>query len=558
MGSEVTGREQSVTSRQGRRHARGAADSSHRRALYTGGGAGLAVIASVVVALATTAHGAPDAAPATLRPVKLLPVRFPPVTPVTLSATPLGLNVAPWDGIYAANTSTSSGMQSMLKDAGIGQFRYGGGSFSDYYDWQTNTDAAKCLPVVTSASFTSNCASTDPLGFSQFSQQARAINANSFVTVNYGSGTPAEAAAWVTQAKDTPGEGVALWEVGNENYGCWEINDELATAPTDYQGYRLAGSSSDGTPSEPNCPQHTEGEAAGTQTLATSYAAHAKLFLQAMKAADPSAEIGVPIALGQSVPGSNVPYNSEWNNTVLPAVAKDISFVDVHYYPFWIGGAASYPTDQQVLQALRQIPAVNAYVRAELKTYAPNASVVVGETALSNNPTTSTCTPVGALFAAGDALSWLAAGAKSVDWFQLNSSANAGSSCGKPDYGFFTSSLPTATETPYYGYLLASILAKPNAQLSTLDTDSSDIVAYQSTLPGGKHALAFINTNTSSARKVTFRLSSALTGTLDTWSYSAKGQNSTNSSIVTGTTSAAAIAHGITLPPESMTVLETK
>ena len=76
------------------------------------------------------------------------------------------------------------------------------------------------------------------------------------------------------------------------------------------------------------------------------------------------------------------------------------------------------------------------------------------------------------LFGFGDALSWLAAGAKSVDWFELNSSANGGSSCGKPDYGFFTSSLPTATETPYYGYLLASILAKPNAKLAALSTSS--------------------------------------------------------------------------------------
>ncbi len=154
------------------------------------------------------------------------------------------------------------------------------------------------------------------------------------MTVNYGSGTPAEAAAWVTQAKDTPGEGVALWEIGNENYGCWEIDDELAAAPTDYQGYRLAGQRRRHPIGRRTARRHTEGEAAGTQTLATSYAAHAKLFLQAMKAADPSAEIGVPLRLAQSVPGAKVPDNSEWNNTVLPAVAKDISFVDVHYYPF--------------------------------------------------------------------------------------------------------------------------------------------------------------------------------------------------------------------------------
>jgi alpha-L-arabinofuranosidase len=94
--------------------------------------------------------------------------------------------------------------------------RHGNGSYADYYDWQTNTNIQNCLPDDATASFTSSCSSSDSLDFSQFSQQARAIGAESFVTVNYGSGTPAEAAAWVAQAKSTAGEGVALWEVGNE------------------------------------------------------------------------------------------------------------------------------------------------------------------------------------------------------------------------------------------------------------------------------------------------------------------------------------------------------
>ncbi len=113
---------------------------------------------------------------------------------------------------------------------------------------------------------------------------------------------------------------------------------------------------------------------------------------------------------------------------------------------------------------------MNAYVRAELKTYAPSAAVVVGETDVSNNLTTTACTPVGALFAAGDALSWLAAGAESVDWWELNHYGNTTSRCVNPDFGFFTSSSPTAAETPYYGYLLASKIAKPNAVLDTLGT----------------------------------------------------------------------------------------
>jgi hypothetical protein len=32
------------------------------------------------------------------------------------------------------------------------------------------------------------------------------------------SDTPADAAAWVTQSQ-TSGEGVSLWEIGNEGYG---------------------------------------------------------------------------------------------------------------------------------------------------------------------------------------------------------------------------------------------------------------------------------------------------------------------------------------------------
>ena len=50
--------------------------------------------------------------------------------------------------------------------------------------------------------------------------------------------------------------------------------------------------------------------------------------------------------------------------------------------------------------------------------------MVVGETGVSNNETTTVCTPAGALFAAGDVLSWLAAGAKSVDWWDMNNYGN--------------------------------------------------------------------------------------------------------------------------------------
>jgi len=330
--------------------------------------------------------------------------------------------------------------------------------------------------------------------------------------VNYGSGTPAEAAAWVTHSRTTPGDGVALWEVGNENYGCWEVNNPLAQAPEDFQGYKPQDFAT--------CPQTTQGNATGTQTLATSYAVNAQPFLVAMKKADPAAQIGVPWAFGSTVAGASVPDNTEWNDTVLGQDGRYVSFVDAHYYPFSFSGATggSNPTDQQVLQGLMSVPSLYRQIRGELDAYDPEAQVVVGETG-----------------------------------------GNTGASCTNPDFGMFTSGSPPAPETPYYGYVLASVLARPDALLATMGTsDPADVLAYQSRLSAGTEAVAFINTNTSSAETVSFRPGVPLRDQLRTWTYSAASQNATDSAIVQGTMNASSLAQGITLPPESMVVLESR
>jgi hypothetical protein len=476
---------------------------------------------------------------------------------VRLSSSPLGVNVAPWDGVYAG--SGSGVIQPLLSAAGIRQLRYGGGSFADLYDWQTDTSIGGCLPDNPHASFTSSCAWKNPLDFSQFSLQARAIGAESFVTVNYGSGSPAAAAAWVTAAADTAGQDVTLWEVGNETYGCWEVDNELSGPPDYYQGYRPAMGNA--SAQDHTCPTATEGPSRGVRTLATSYAANALPFLQAIKAADPKARIGVPWAFSTDIPGASAADTADWNNTVLGTDGAYVGFVDAHYYPFAFSGATggANPSDSQVLQALRTIPSLQASIKAGLSAHDPGAAVVIGETAVSSGETTTACTPVGALFAAGDALSWLAAGAQSVDWWDMNNYGNSGSSCTKQDFGLFTSGARPLPETPYYGYLLASKLAQPGAQLGFMTTsDPADVLAYQSVLPGGRHAVAFINLDTRAAHTVTFSAPDGLTGTLRSLTYSAGMQNAAQSKVVAGTASAASDASGLALPAESITVLETE
>ena len=270
-----------------------------RRALGAALAAGLA---SLLAAVATTPAGA---------------VPFGPAGNV-VSPIALGLNTAPWDYVYAAPVSKGGGedvIQPLLQSAGVDLMRYGGGSYADYYDWSTNSDIQTCIWGNPYGSFTgapthydttapfvgASCDNTDSLDFDQFSAQAKAVGAQSMVTVNYGSGTPAEAAAWVSHSLTTEGDSVALWEVGNETYGCWEVNNWLAQYPEYFQGYQPNNYSS---PGNATCPQTTQGDAAGTQTLATSYAVNALPFLLAMKDADRSAQIGVPWAFGSAVGGA--------------------------------------------------------------------------------------------------------------------------------------------------------------------------------------------------------------------------------------------------------------
>jgi len=45
---------------------------------------------------------------------------------------------------------------------------------------------------------------------------------------------------------------------------------------------------------------------------------------------------------------------------------------------------------------------------------------------------------------------------------------------------------------------------------------------------------------------------------LRTWTYSAANQNASNSNVVQSTASASSLGHGITLPAESMVILESR
>ena len=82
------------------------------------------------------------------------------------------MNTASWDTNFPDPAIASD-----LSAAGTGLIRYPGGSYADGYLWQSNTYQG----------------TADPVNFAQYSSQVDTISGGQkFVTVNYGSDTPAE------------------------------------------------------------------------------------------------------------------------------------------------------------------------------------------------------------------------------------------------------------------------------------------------------------------------------------------------------------------------------
>jgi hypothetical protein len=159
-----------------------------------------------------------------------------------------GLNTAVWNTY--TTTYGDSQVVALMQATNTGALRYPGGSTADTFHWQTN--------MAGTTDYTSFGTT-----FDDFAAYAKGLNSQVFITVNYGSGTPAEAAAWVQYSNVTKGYGFKYWEIGNECYGSWETDD--------------------------NKPANDSVE----------YGTRAAQYYQAMKAVDPTIKIGVVASPGE-------------------------------------------------------------------------------------------------------------------------------------------------------------------------------------------------------------------------------------------------------------------
>lgn len=437
----------------------------------------------------------------------------------------IGLNTAVYDG-----DMNDTAIPGLLKAAGFNAMRYPGGSYSDIFNWQTNTATGGFVAANTT--------------FANFMTTAQGVGAAPIVTVNYGTGTPALAAAWVTSAK-TNADNVKYWEVGNEVYGNgtygaqWEADSHCDTT---------AG----GTPvtigSEP------------AQTFDCGPTTYAKNFLAyqtAMLAADPTAKVCAVLTTPGFWPDgvTNAQYPQSWNQAILTALGTHTQCVIVHYYP---GGsnAAGMLTDPQ------GIAGITSSLHSEISQYAGIANaasvpIIVTET----NSTVDLDTQPGALYTADMYMTWLENGAANVDyWNEHNGEGTVSTVNGATDFGDqgmfsnnsnFGGTAEPAVDTPfapYYGVEMLSKLGAAGDEMVTSTSANALVRVHAVRTAAGALNLLIDNEDPTNSYTVGLTTSGfTASGAATVYSYTA-GATSVTSASQTSTSS-------VTVAPYSLTVV---
>lgn len=421
----------------------------------------------------------------------------------TLTGISKGLNTAVWDWNMLDSAASSA-----IKNAGIGMLRYPGGSTSDVYHWQSNTNV--------SGQGTDDASDN----FDAFMGMAQSVGAQPIITVDYGAGTPAEAAGWVQYANkggagyngpvptyaggSSTGHtyGVKYWEIGNEVYG-----DGTYGANWEY-----------------NNNPHTS----------AAYANNLVTYSNAMKAVDPTIKIGAVLTAPGNWPDgvTNSASPQPWNTTVLSTACSSIDFAIVHWYPQNPGNES----DASLLSDPAQISSMVSTLRSELTQYcgahASAVQIFVTETnSVSSNPGKQTVSVVNALFETDDYMNWLENGVTNVDWWTLHNGAVAGNTSSSlygtaqyGDYGVLADASCTsstsgicepAADTPfpaYYGLQMLNYLGQAGDTMVSSSSNQTLVSTHAVKQANGDLAILVINKDPNNSYNVSFALNGYTAG----------------------------------------------
>jgi hypothetical protein len=371
-----------------------------------------------------------------------------------VDARTFGINTAAWDG----NLDTPQTV-SLLQEIGATALRFPGGSTADTYHWTVSS-------------------------VNHFARVATNIGAQAINTVNYGSGTPTEAAGWVRFCNATNSYAFRYWEIGNECYGTWE---------TDYNT---------------NAPYNAHDP--------WTYATLCASFIAQMKAADPSIKVGVAVIDGEdgwSNGYTNHPaFNPRTGETkygwtpvllnTLKSLGVTPDFVSFHFYPE-SGGDESDPL---VLQSSFGSPWADraANLRQQLSDYlgpaGTNVELLMTENNSDSGPQGRQSTSlVNALYYADSVCQLMLSEFNAFAWWDLRNSADTGGNMDSTLYGWRTNgdlgmvSGLTNRYPEFYAAKLMRCFASPGDTVLSASSDYLLLSAYAVRRASGAVALLVIN-----------------------------------------------------------------
>ncbi len=438
----------------------------------------------------------------------------------TVDARHFGVNLAIWDDNYEPNNYATTA--SLLQEMGSLFVRLPGGSLSDEYHWSANTSWTNTWQWQTS--------------FPEFIRVATNAITQLFVTVNYGSGSPQETAAWVAYANgnatlygtanditlglDAGGRdwrtagywarlrsltaasnpdnqydflaigrsaplGIKNWEVGNECYGTWERDTNAL-------------------------PNH-----------AYTYAVRATNYIARMKAVDPTIKVGVVVVPGESAyangytdhPAVNPrtgQTNYGWTPVLLTTLKKlgvTPDFLVHHHYPQWTdpGNVAASPAnDTTLLQSTGNWATDASTLRQHVTDYfgggGENIELVVTENnSDAGQQGRQSTSLVNGLYYADSLGQLLATEFNAFVWWDLRNGTDNAGFFGSNLYGWRTygdlgmiNGLNTRHPS-FYAAKLMQWFARPGEKILNATSDYTWLSAYAARRANGAVALLVLN-----------------------------------------------------------------
>jgi len=465
-----------------------------------------------------------------------------PVHVTVNAAQPLRTADARWFGVNTATWDEDLGdaqILPLLQQAGTLALRWPGGSTSDGYHW-----------------------AHDKSGNARFMNLATNLGAEVFTTVNYGTGTAAEATAWVLSANKTNHCGFVYWEIGNECYGTWEED-------------------SNAVPHDPY-----------------TYATNAAAYLQQMKAAYPA----VPIKVGVvAVPGEDSYSNNATHFAINPrtgvthygwtpvmlntlkSLGVTPDFAIYHFYPQYTATnwEPNVPdSDPLVLQVAgdpsdgwTDWASAAASLRQQISDYLGSAGTNVELVCTENNSDAGavgeqSTSVVNALYLADSISQLMKTEFNSYIWWDLHNGADLQGAFDPTIYGWRTNGdygWLNAADIPYPTYYAEKLLQyfiRPGDTVLGATSDYLLLSAYAARKADGSLTLLVINKDATTNFNAQINLSNfAPYSTATVRSYGiAQDEATRTNSVVPGAqdiaTNTAAVSAGFTnsFPPYSLTL----